>query len=81
MTDDELIATLIEPDINRTDEARIRDFGVPVWALVGYVRIMNGDVAQTAEDYDVPIEAVAAALAYYRRYKMEIDARLASNAA
>jgi len=37
------------------------------------------DEAAVAADYHVPEEAVAAALAYYRQHKGDIDARLAAN--
>ena len=66
-------------------DARLKDSGVPLWALISYLqRAVAGDVAQTAEDYEVPIEAVEAALAYYQHdeeYKRLIDARIALNAA
>jgi uncharacterized protein (DUF433 family) len=62
--------------------ARLRDYGTPVWALVGY---LGGDAAggveRVAADYAVPVEAVRAALAYYARHKALIDAKLLLNAA
>ena len=42
---------------------------------------VNGDAAQVAEEYEVSPEEVRAALAYYKRNKAAIDARLARNAA
>ncbi len=79
----ELIARHIEPDSCRSapHEARLVEHGVSVWALVAYLDVVNGDVRQVAEDYDVPLEAVQAALAYYHRHKDLIDARIAINAA
>ena len=51
-----------------------------MWALIGYLRMVDGDINRVAEDYRIPPEAVEAALAYYDRYRSEIDARLAANA-
>jgi len=84
MDDDGRIARWIALDPLRPwpAEARIRDFGVPVWALIGHYRYATGhDVERVATDYELPLEAVEAALAYYGRHQAEIDARLAANAA
>ena len=83
MNEQELIARHIEPDSCRSapHEARLVEHGVSVWAIIAYLGVVNGDVKQVAEDYDVPVEAVQAALAYYQRYKDLIDARIAINAA
>jgi uncharacterized protein (DUF433 family) len=80
--DNALIAAHIEQHPRRPglDEARLIGFCVPVWALVGYSFAVNGDIERIAADYDVPVDAVAAALAYYRRHRALIDARLAANA-
>jgi len=82
VTDQELIDKYIEPNPNRPSvaEARVVKYAVPVWALVGYLEAVDGDVAQASHDYRLPEEAVEAALAYYRRYKTFIDARLEANA-
>ncbi len=79
----ELIARHIEPNPHRSGphEARLKEYGVSVWALVGYWKGTSGDVDQVAEAYQVPREAVEAALAYYRQHQYLIDARLALNAA
>ena len=61
-------------------DARLREYGVSVWALVGHLHAVGGDVDKVAEDYLLPREAVEAALAYYGRYKKLIDARLLLNA-
>ena len=84
MTDSrDLIDRWIEDDPHRpgSDEARLRQYGVHVWALIGYLKAMDGDVAAVAADYDVPKEAVEAAIAYYQQHTCAIDARLAANAA
>jgi len=82
MTDDELIARYIEPHPWKRglDEAWLKDYGVSVWAIVGELRDGVADPADVARGYDVPREAVDAAMAYYRRYKCLIDNRLLANA-
>jgi uncharacterized protein (DUF433 family) len=62
-------------------DARLREYGVPVWALIGQLRALDGDLEQLARDYELPREAVEAALAYYRCNKEYIDARLLLNSA
>jgi uncharacterized protein (DUF433 family) len=62
-------------------DARLCGSGVPVWALVGHLRVVDDDVDRVAADYKLPREAVEAALAYYRRHKDLIDARLLLNSA
>ena len=82
-SDQALIAKYLEPNPNRPGPADwwLKDYGVSVWALVGYWLTVGQDVERVAAAYAVPPEAVAAALAYYRRNREIIDARLAANAA
>ena len=79
--DQELITRYVEqhPRKRGPGEARLADSKIPVWALIGYCRMVDGDLDQVATDYDIPREAVDAALAYYRVHKAAIDARLAAN--
>ncbi|HLH22134.1 MAG TPA: hypothetical protein VK066_06405 [Chloroflexota bacterium] len=84
--DDAFIARYVEeaPDHPGPANARLADSGVPIWALIGYLRAAaHGDVAQAAADYRVPVEAVRAAVAYYERAcnRPLIDALIALNAA
>lgn len=83
MPKQDLVTEWIEPDPYKPWEgdARIRDTGVHVWALIGYLPAVHDDPARVAADYELPIEAVEAAIAYYRRHRHAIDARLAMNAA
>ena len=60
-------------------DARLKGYGVPVWALIGHMGGIEEDPARTARDYQLPVEAVEAALAYYRRYRPYIDAHLLLN--
>jgi uncharacterized protein (DUF433 family) len=78
-----LIETFVERDpyAPEVEEARIVGYGVPVWALVGHAQATGGDSEEVARDYDLPREAVEAAMAYYRRHKAAIDTRIAANAA
>jgi uncharacterized protein (DUF433 family) len=78
-----LIARYVEPNPHKPGEAeaRLRDYGVSVWALVEYWYGVDFDKATVAQDYDLPPEAVDAALAYYKAHKALVDARIALNAA
>ncbi|MCX6021987.1 MAG: hypothetical protein NTZ05_09710 [Chloroflexi bacterium] len=78
MTDDELIQQYIEYDPHRhgKSNAYLRDYGTPVWAIIGAWKANGGHHLETAAAYGVPGEAVVAALAYYRHYAKFIDERL-----
>ena len=39
------------------DEVWLKDEGVPVWALIGYLQAAEGDIDRVAKDYEVPREA------------------------
>ena len=85
-TDTEAEQALIERHIaqdgadSEPEAAALNATGVAVWAIVGYWRVAaGGDEEQVAADYEVPVEAVRAALAYYRRHREAIDAHLAAN--
>ncbi len=62
-------------------EARIIGTGIPVWALVAYRQAAHGDIARVATDYELPVEAVEAAMVYYEQNRAAIDARLEANEA
>jgi len=70
-----------DPEHHGPSRARLRDSGVEVWVLVAQLPAMDGDPVRLAEAYGVPVEAVEAALAYYRRHKKVIDEQIALNAA
>jgi len=72
---------LWDSDWSTADEARVKGYGMNVWVLVGQWQMENGDISEVAKAYAVPDEVVEAALAFYRRHKKVIDARLTLNRA
>lgn len=84
MTDQELIEKYIDPNWDRYGgraDARLRKYGVSVWALIGQLRAIGGDLDELAREYDLPREAVDAAMAYYQQNREYIEARLLLNSA
>jgi uncharacterized protein (DUF433 family) len=78
----DVVDTYIEEDPYKPGPvgARLRSTGVPIWALISYYRrAVHEDVEQTARDYELPREAVEAALEYYRQHKELLDARITLN--
>ncbi|HYI15793.1 MAG TPA: hypothetical protein VEX37_10415 [Thermomicrobiales bacterium] len=80
---DELIAEYIltSPDPESIEDVRLARYGVPVWALVGYLPAAQGDLGAIADAYELPLDAVLAAFAFYARHRSAIDARIAANVA
>jgi uncharacterized protein (DUF433 family) len=78
---DHLLATYISQDPQRPGiyNAVVHPSGVPVWALAAHLRALHEDVAQVAAEYQLPHEAVEAALVYYHKYRDAIDARIVAN--
>ena len=80
----DLIARYIDPEWDRYPSGRAdaRTWeGVPIWALIAHLRATGDDPDQLARDYHLPREVVDAALAFYRRNKKSIDARILLNSA
>jgi len=63
------------------DEARLRQSGVPVWALIEYLKAANGNEALVAHDYDISLDEVRVAVAYYEQHRQALDTRLLANIA
>jgi uncharacterized protein (DUF433 family) len=83
LKDEHLITERIDPNWARyggVADARTCE-GVPVWALVNYLRLNGRDLDDAADAYALPRGSVEAALAYHRRHRAEIDARIRLNAA
>lgn len=84
---------MVGPDKHRPGSDRVRLIAeqIPVWALIGHVGALAGTtepdavsdevLTQVAFDYDIPNEAVQAALLYYREHRCAIDTLLEANAA
>jgi len=79
----QLIGQYIEPDSDprRVEEARLRDHGYAVWALLGDLLLPGRTADLIAREYRVPVEAVDAVWAYYLRNRVALDRRLAENRA
>jgi uncharacterized protein (DUF433 family) len=73
-----LIERWIRPHPHHSNpaDAVLAESSVPVYALIGHLPVAQGDLDQVADAYEVPREAVEAALAYYRRNRAAIDARI-----
>jgi len=77
-----LIARHIVPSPGQrgAHDARLAESGTPVWALVGaFFSHALADPGRVAAAYEVPEEAVRAALLFYRRHQVAIDGWLALN--
>ena len=71
---------LVEPEPGSgRDKARLKDHGVPVWALIAELQANGWDIAEVARAYRVPKIAVQAAIHYYQSNKQFIDAFLLLN--
>ena len=78
-------AAYVQIEAGAISPADARVAGGPrVWAVIGQLRANDSNLARTAADYDIPVEAVEAveaALAYYWQHQTIIDGRLAEQAA
>ncbi len=70
-----------DPSHPQIGDARLKEYGVHVWAIIGYLQGARGDMEHVADDFDVPVDAVRAAQAYYDRYAAFIEDRMAANEA
>lgn len=78
-TEQALIDQWIVPDAMEPTQMRLAEYGIHVWAIIGASGGLDEYMSQIADDYAVPINAVRAAHAYYRRHPLQIDARLEAN--
>jgi uncharacterized protein (DUF433 family) len=80
---EDLIAKNIIPDPLKGNDAigdyRLRESYIHVWALVGHYRAVKRNKIRVAEDYEIPLEEVDAALAFYKQNRREINKRLRQN--
>jgi hypothetical protein len=89
-SEDALIAAWPVPDpFDRGPaSARVTERGPEVWALAGYLKPAarwatrrSALLREAAADFHLPEEALRAALAFYRRHRAAIEARVAENGA
>jgi uncharacterized protein (DUF433 family) len=62
-------------------DARLKESGVSVWAIVSYLDVYEGDLDKVAWHFELSQEELDAALAYYQRNKPYLDARVLLNEA
>jgi uncharacterized protein (DUF433 family) len=65
----------------RRADVWLRDSGASVWAIVMFLDMYEGDRDKLAEHFEISQEEIDAALAYYRRNKKYVDARITLNEA
>ena len=77
---DAALDEMIEPEPGSgRDKARLKDHGIPVWALIAALHRTDDDIDKVAAAYGIPAVAVQAAIRYYERNKPLIDAFLLLN--
>jgi uncharacterized protein (DUF433 family) len=62
-------------------DARLKASGVLVWAIVAVLALYDGDLDAVAHHFELSRDELEAALAYYRRNKRYVDARVLLNEA
>ena len=79
LSSDDLIECWIESDSVKSgpEEARVKGYGVHVWALLNLLKTYRLDRYAAARAYDLPDEALDAVLAYYQLHQRALDARIA----
>jgi uncharacterized protein (DUF433 family) len=79
---DGLISQYIEPHPDPVKAGhswyRLKEHGVPVYAIIGSLTPSHDNADDVADAFGVSRKAVDAAIAYYCRYKADIDYRLAA---
>jgi uncharacterized protein (DUF433 family) len=65
-----------EPDPAKPGRHNVRfvEHGHHVWAIIGYLRASDWDVAETARAWNMSEETVRAAIQYYERHRALFDA-------
>ncbi len=90
--DEARLLAMVEMDPVRPglERGKLIDYGIPVWGIIAHLQALTGAdieddidavaIAQAAEDYRIPEEAVMAAIAYYHKHRALIDGLHARNA-
>jgi len=80
LDEQQLIEKHIDLDYDRYPYRRagvwLRKSGASVWAIVMFLDMYGGDREEIAHHFDISQEEIDAALAYYRRNKKYVDARI-----
>lgn len=78
-----LIARWIESNPHKADaaEAWVQPRCVSVWSIIRQLELEGGNASAVSAVYELPLEAIEAAAAYYEQHKQEIDARIDDNRA
>ena len=79
-TEQALIDRWIVPDSLDPAQMRLAEYGIHLWAIIGASEGLDEYIQPVADMYAVPVDAVRAAHAYYRRHPLQIDAKIESNA-
>jgi len=76
--DTERLAAMVEQDPRQPGRhnARLKDYGTHVWAIIAYLQGTDWDIAKVARDHEVSEDAVRAAIQYYEQNRELIDAEL-----
>ncbi len=67
-------------DAEGPDRAALK-LGPSVWFVIASLRTYGNDLGKVAYEFDVPLAAVEAAVAYYEQNRACIDARIELNQA
>lgn len=78
---DDLILQYVQRDPNRRGIGNVvvRDYWISMWALIPPISVSGGDFPSVADAYQIPVEYVRAALAFYARFPEAIIVRLDGN--
>jgi hypothetical protein len=83
--DQQLIERYVDLEVERyaggRADARLKASGVSVWAIVAFFRVYDNNLTAVADHFSISEVEVEAALAYYRRNKKYVDARIILNEA
>ena len=92
---DEQLRSMVGPDPVRPGPSRYRifmeDWHLPIWPIIGQLKHVTKQaepeswdeqtIADTAKEWGISADAIAAALLYYKENRRAIDAWLAENEA
>lgn len=76
--DEAELDAMIEQDPRRPgrDNARLRDRGHHVWAIIDYLQGRNWDIERTKADWGLSDAEVRAAIRYFDKHRDLIEARI-----